>query len=170
MIMLSFLSCVILWYHTFLKIRCICEVYYTLGVLWNFRDRKPVVFFRYIHRSVMKLHFAILTREGMYYKHNTLIKLRCIFVNIVAMVKQEVSHILGVCMCVASVMQHAKRMHRFTLPTVACVTGPYLSTLWNKLHDLLKKVTEHKMCVLNLPTTFAWNNFHSKENSVIHCH
>jgi hypothetical protein len=38
------------------------------------------------------------------------------------------------------------------------------STSYHKQHDLIKKVIEHKMCVLISSTTFVWNISHSKKN------
>jgi hypothetical protein len=49
---------------------------------------------------------------------------------------------------VALVIQHVKRMHRITLPSVVCPAVPYLKTLSHKRYDFRKKVIEHKMCVL----------------------
>jgi predicted transcriptional regulator len=71
---------------------------------------------------------------------------------------------------VALVIQHAKCMRRIILSSVACLAVPYFSALSHKLQDFRKKVTEYKMCVLILSTTFVWNISHSKKNSVRYYH
>jgi len=53
-------------------------------------------------------------------------------------------------MCVALVIQHAMRMRRIVLSSVAYTTVPYFSTL---SHEFRKKVIEQIVCVLIFSTT-----------------
>jgi hypothetical protein len=59
------------------------------------------------------------------------------------------------CVSVILVMQHAKRLLRVILLSVACLAVPYFSTLSHKLHDFRENVTERKMCGLIFSTTFV---------------
>ena len=49
-------------------------------------------------------------------------------------------------MCVALVIQHAKRMRRIIFPYGARPVVPFFSTLFHKQHDFRENVTEHKTC------------------------
>jgi hypothetical protein len=69
------------------------------------------------------------------------------------------------CVSVALVIQHAKRMRRVIFSSVACLFLPYISTYFINGTILGKKLLRIN-CLLNFPTTFAWNTYHSKKNSV----
>ena len=56
---------------------------------------------------------------------------------------------------VCSLTQHARRMRRVTLSTVASLAPLYFSTLSHKQHDFRTKITEHKIGVLIFSTTFV---------------
>jgi hypothetical protein len=75
-----------------------------------------------------------------------------------------------VCVCVAFIIQHALRMRRVTLSSVARRTVPYFSILSHKRHDFREKGIEHKMCVLMFSTTLFCNISHSKKNCVRYYH
>ena len=59
------------------------------------------------------------------------------------------------CVCVALVIQHAKRMRHIIFSFVACLAVPYFSTLFHKPYNFRKKGTEHKMRVITLSTSFV---------------
>ena len=59
--------------------------------------------------------------------------------------------------CVALFTQHAKRMRRIILSSVASLTPSYFSSLSHKRYDFRKIVFERKMCVLTFYTIFISN-------------
>ena len=58
------------------------------------------------------------------------------------------------CACVPVVTQHAKRMRRIVLSSVASLAPPHFLTLSRIKSDFKKDVIEHKMCVWIFSTTF----------------
>jgi len=65
----------------------------------------------------------------------------------------------------ALIIQHAMRMRRIILLSVACLALTNFSTS-HKRHDFGGEKLSNIKCVLNFPKTFARNIFHSKKNSV----
>jgi hypothetical protein len=65
---------------------------------------------------------------------------------------------------VALVIQHAQRMRRFILSSVASLALTSSSTLSRKRHDIREKCTEHKTCVLISSTNFVGKISQSKKN------
>jgi hypothetical protein len=67
-------------------------------------------------------------------------------------------------MSVAVVIQHASRMHRNWVLSVACLAVQYFNMLSVKQHDFRDKVHVHKMSVFIFCTMCVWNISHSKKN------
>ena len=79
-------------------------------------------------------------------------------------------YIFWVCVFVALVIQHAKRMRCIILLSAACLPVPYFSIFFTERHVFQgKKVTEPKMRVLILSATFIWNISHPKKNPARRC-
>jgi len=72
-------------------------------------------------------------------------------------VEKAISIIDSECVFLALGIHRAMRMRRILLPSVACPGLHYFSTLSPKWHDLIKRVTEHKLCVLIFCSTFVGN-------------
>jgi hypothetical protein len=68
------------------------------------------------------------------------------------------------CVSVALLIQHAKRMRRIILSSVACVTVLYFYTLSHKRRHFRKNVIEYKMFVLIFSTNFVRHICHFKKN------
>ena len=58
------------------------------------------------------------------------------------------------CASLVLFIQHAKRLHRVILSSVASPTVQHFSTLSHKRHDFRKRGIGYKMCVLIFSTTF----------------
>ena len=63
---------------------------------------------------------------------------------------------------VAFVIQRAQRMRPIILSSVACVAPQYFSALSHERHDLRRKFTENKTCVLISSDSFFLKNFSFK--------
>ena len=101
----------------------------------------------------------------------------CVRVCVLAFVCVSVCMCLRVCVCVLAcvclcvsvcvgvtlVIQQVKRMRRNVLSFVSCPDVPHLLTLSHKSHDLRKKVTEHKKCVVDFLYNFCLQHFSSSE-------
>jgi hypothetical protein len=94
----------------------------------------------------------------------------CLMKMLTCLTIRQIQDLWNVCVSVALVIQHTKRMCRIILSSVACSALPYLFTLSHKWHDFRKRVTGHKMCVLISSATFVWNISHSKKNWVRYYH
>jgi hypothetical protein len=80
-------------------------------------------------------------------------------------------YIFWVCVFVALVIQHAMRMRRIMLSSVACPAIQYFFHITSQTVRISKKkVTGHKMCVLIFSTTFVWNISHFEKNSTWYHH
>jgi hypothetical protein len=80
------------------------------------------------------------------------VTLRRVLVTVVTVEKKYVVHTL--CVYVALVIQHAKRVRRIILSSVACPALSYFSTLCYKGRDFRKNVLNVKF-VLIFSTTFV---------------
>ena len=82
------------------------------------------------------------------------VTLRRFRLTIVVLGKRKGLHILK-SVCVAVVIQHAKRMRRIILSSVRCLASPYFSTLSHKRYDFRGEggIFEHKINVLTLSTS-----------------
>ena len=66
---------------------------------------------------------------------------------------KAISSTYSKCVSVALVIQHAERMRRTILSFAACLAAQYFSVCLLNGTIFVKKVTEHKMCALNVSTT-----------------
>ena len=71
------------------------------------------------------------------------------------------------CVSVAFVTQHAKRMRRIILASVSCPTLSYFSTSSHTKYDLQKKIKRFvENIIFNFPKTFFWNIAYCQKDSL----
>jgi len=86
------------------------------------------------------------------------VTLRRVRPTVVAMEKQ-LSNTYCECAFVALGIQHAMRMRRIILSTVACLSVKYFSTLSHKRHFFSKKVIENKKVCFDFLYNFRLKHF-----------
>jgi predicted transcriptional regulator len=74
------------------------------------------------------------------------------------------------CVSVALFIQHAKRMRRIIMPSVAYLAVPYPSIMNNTRHNFFKKLTDYKMCAVTFSATFFWSISHCEKTSATYYH
>ena len=89
------------------------------------------------------------------------VTLSCVLASVVGMEKQQVYHILCVCLC--SLRCPACNTHMPYYLVWSTSISNIFFTLSHKRQNFRKKVTEHKMCVLIFSTTFVRNISHSRK-------
>jgi hypothetical protein len=133
---------------------------------YNWRFRKTTAVFHSQDEASWKAFSSIKcqihegkTDEGQCTYNLTL---RHFHVTIFAM--ENKYYIFWVCMC--SLSFPACKEHAPCILSSLAYTGlPHFSTLSHKWRSFLKKVIEHKICVLIFSTNFTWNISHVKKNS-----
>jgi hypothetical protein len=84
--------------------------------------------------------------------------------------KSNKDYIFWVCVCVALVILHAKRMRRIVLSFVACPALPYFSTLSQSNGTIFGKKLLSTKCTLIFCTTCVSNISHYKKNACRYYH
>ena len=82
--------------------------------------------------------------------------------NNVAVEEQQILHIL--CVSVALIIKHERRMRRIVMPRVACLARPHFSTLFHNPYDFREIIIKENIR-FNFSTTSVSNISHSKINS-----
>jgi TRAP-type uncharacterized transport system fused permease subunit len=144
---------------------------------WHFKDmsRKFVHFIRLRCIQVCEtkisvanfMLFLVLYMSELHKRKNVRINAieRSVHITFVAIKKSIAYSLSG-----ALATQHAKRMCRVLLTSVAYLALRYYSTLFHKRYDFWEEFIERKLCVLIFVTTFVSNISHSKKNSARYCH
>jgi len=110
-------------------------------------------------RSVHSTHFQYSARRALYVKRKIEARSRNHCCRGKAI---NIKYYWGV--CVAVVIQLAKRMRHIIFSHAALLAVSYFSTLSHKRHNFRGKVTGRKMCVFIFSTTFMSNMSRVKKN------
>jgi hypothetical protein len=141
------------------SLRLRAQNYLAMEVLWNWNTQaENKTFMEDNTEKYSKLNLLLCQDRQCTYT----VTLRRVRVTTVAVEKHYVLHILSV--SVATVIQHAKRMRRIILSSVACPALPYFSTLSHKRHDSREKKVLNIICVFWFFLQLLCETFLSEKN------